>query len=658
LFRLMGVIPVSSKDSQKEMFAFIRETRTALKDGYMLCIFAEGAVTRNGMMQEFKPGLELIARGGQYPIIPVYIGGAWGSILSYAHGRLLSRLPVRLPYPVTVLFGKPMPAASTAAEIRHAVIELSADYFESKKRSCISLGEAYIISARRNWKAHAISDTSGKSLTYGMALAGSLTLSVKIKNETSDQKFIGIMLPASVGGAISNLAVSLLGKVPVNLNYTAPAASIMSSIEQCGIKYIITSKAFKEKLRGLPAFAGEVYLEDIAADISPVSKISAWAKARFMPRRMLAPKDIDADDLATVIFSSGSTGEPKGIMLTHHNIQSNIEALKTVLGVKPSDNICAALPMFHSLGFTGTLWLPLLSGFSAAYHPNPLDGTKIAEVVRSKRSTLLLATPTFLTLYTRAAKPDDFASLRLVVAGAEKLKEKVARNFQDKFGIRPLEGYGATELSPVVALSLPDTEIDGVFQKGAKEGSVGHPLPGVAVEIEDLEEGTPLPAGEHGLIKVKGPNVMKGYLGRPGLTEESIKDGWYITGDIGWLDNDGFLYITDRLSRFSKIGGEMVPHGAVEDALQDGLGQSSRLVAVTSVPDEIKGERLVVLYQKGASEPETLRRIMAESLLPNLWRPCRDCYIEVDSIPILGSGKLDIQSLRRLASATVNNQVL
>lgn len=660
LFRLMGVIPVSSSDSQKEMFTFIRETRKALNDGYMLCIFAEGAVTRNGMMQEFKPGVELIARGGKCPIIPVYIGGAWGSILSYAHGRLLAKLPNKLPYPITVLFGKPMQATSTAAEIRHAVIELSADYFESKKTSCISLGEAYITSARRNWKCHAVSDTSGKKLTYGETLTGSLALSERIKKDTLDQKYVGIMLPASVGGAISNLAVTLLGKVPVNLNYTTSAVSVQSSIEKCGIKYIITSKALKEKLRGLPAFEGEVYLEDLVKEISPISKISAWAKARFMPRRKLIPEQIGADDLATVIFSSGSTGEPKGIMLTHYNIQSNIEGLKMVLGVTPNDNICAALPFFHSLGFTGTLWLPLLSGFSAAYHSNPMDGAKIAEVVRTKRSTLLLATPTFLTLYTRAAKPGDFASLRLVVAGAEKLKEKVARNFHEKFGIRPLEGYGATELSPVVALSLPDTEIDKVFQKGFKEGSVGHPLPGVAVEIIDQETRTPLPIGEHGLVKVKGPNVMKGYLNQPDMTAETINDGWYFTGDIGWLDNDGFLYITDRLSRFSKIGGEMVPHGTVEDELQDGLGQSARLVAVTSVPDDVKGERLVVLYQKGACEPETLRRIMAESLLPNLWKPCRDCYIEVDSIPVLGSGKLDIQTLRRQAikAVAISSQIL
>lgn len=654
VFRLMGVIPVSSSDSRKKIFNFIKDARKAMDDGYMVCIFAEGAITRSGMMQEFKSGLELVARGGRYPIIPVYIGGAWGSIFSYAHGRLLATLPSKLPYPITILFGQPMPAESTAAEIRQSVIELSTDYFESKKSDSISLGEAFIKSARKNWRRHAISDTSGKNLTYAETLVGSMALSEKIKKETDGHGYIGIMLPPSAGGTIANLSVALLGKVPVNLNYTVSAASINSAIEQCGIKYIITSRIFKAKLKSLPTFDGEVYLEDLITGITPLTKLFAWFKARLMPRRMLTPrKVVSADSLATVIFSSGSTGEPKGIMLTHYNIQSNIEGLRMVLRVSLKDNICAALPLFHSLGFTATLWLPLLSGFSVAYHSNPLEGAKIAEVVRKHRSSILLATPTFLAMYTRTAQPADFEFLRLVVTGAEKLKQAVAKSFHEKFGIFPLEGYGATELSPVVALSLPDIEIDKVYQKGFREGSVGHPLPGVAIKIVAPETGLPMPFGESGLIKAKGPNVMKGYLNRPDLTDEVIKDGWYITGDIGRLDNEGFLYITDRLSRFSKIGGEMVPHGVIEDELLDGLEQPARVVAVTSIPDEARGERLVVLYQKGACKLETLRRVMEESPLPNLWKPGRDCYFEVDSIPLLGSGKLDLQSLRQLALKAV-----
>jgi len=293
-----------------------------------------------------------------------------------------------------------------------------------------------------------------------------------------------------------------------------------------------------------------------------------------------------------------------------------------------------------------------VSGFSAAYHPNPMDGEKIAQVVREHRSTLLLATPTFLLSYLRRAKREDFATLRLVITGAEKLKSKVADAFQEKFGVRPMEGYGATELSPVITLSLPDVKIGGVEQHGAKEGSVGHPIPGVAIRVVDPESNAPLKPGEPGLILVRGPNVMLGYLGRADKTAEVMRDGWYVTGDIGIMDDDGFIRITDRLSRFSKIGGEMVPHGVVEDELHSRLGQTG-MVAVTSVPDEKKGEKLVVIFAKEAADAETLHRYLAESDLPNLWKPGRDCYLEVENLPILGTGKLDLKGLKEIALAAV-----
>jgi acyl-[acyl-carrier-protein]-phospholipid O-acyltransferase/long-chain-fatty-acid--[acyl-carrier-protein] ligase len=281
-----------------------------------------------------------------------------------------------------------------------------------------------------------------------------------------------------------------------------------------------------------------------------------------------------------------------------------------------------------------------------------MDGERIAQVVREHRSTLLLATPTFLLAYLRRAKREDFASLRLVITGAEKLKSKVADSFQERFGIRPMEGYGATELAPVITLSLPDVEMGGMRQHGSKEGSVGHPIPGVVIRVVDPESGAALKPGEAGLMLVKGPNVMLGYLGRPDKTAEAIRDGWYVTGDIGVMDGDGFIRITDRLSRFSKIGGEMVPHGVVEDELHNRLGKTG-VVAVTSVPDEKKGERLVVLYAREAADVETLQRHMSESSLPNLWKPGRDCYVEVESLPILGTGKLDLKGIREIALAAV-----
>lgn len=594
LFRLMGVIPVSSEDGRKGLVEFMKQARAALDDGYMVCIFAEGEITRNGMLREFRGGFERIVKRTAYPIIPVYIGGAWGSILSYAHGRLLSSLPAFSSYPMTIHFGTPLPSTSKARDVRQKVAELSCDSFDVRKPLRQPLEQHFIRSARQNWRCRAIADSSGKELTYGRTLAGAVALAGKLEALTTPSPFtkwgfrgilsdataeippsppfikggvkepcvpvdhVGLLLPPSLGGVLSNLALMLLGKIPVNLNYTDAESSLRSSIEQCGITTIITSKAFLERIPALAQLDGLILLEEIIPTISASDKLLALLKARLLPKRLLCGrKGFTADSVATVIFSSCSSGEPKGVMLSHHNIMSNVESLRMVFRVSATDNVCSALPFFHSLGFTGSLWFPLVSGFSAAYLPDPMDGEKLAQMVCENKTTILLATPTFLLAYLRRAKREDFASLRLVITGAEKLKAKVADFFEERFGIRPMEGYGTTELAPVIALSLPDVEVDGVRQHGSKVGSVGHPIPGVVIKVVDPESGADLKAGEAGLILVKGPNVMLGYLGRPDKTAEAIKDGWYVTGDIGVLDDDGFIRITDRISRFSKIGGEM-----------------------------------------------------------------------------------------------------
>jgi len=670
LFRLMKTIPVSTSDGRKGLVEFIGSARQALDDGYLVCIFAEGAITRNGMLNEFKGGFERIVKGSDHPIIPVYIGGAWGSILSYAHGKLLSRIPSLVPYRVTLLFGPPLPADSSAHTVRRAVMELSCAWFDARKARRRPLGELFAATARENWSRPAIADTSGRALRYGESLVAAIILAQRLRTQLKESEgatqippgpplakggdnpmMVGICLPPTVGGALVNLALTLEGIVPVNLNYTASADSLRSALAQCGLTTVVTARPFLEKLAGLPEFPGVLYIEELLAGLTPREKGRAFLKARLLPLRFWArPSAFAADRLATVIFSSGSTGEPKGVMLSHHNILSNLEALRIVFRVTRRDNICSALPFFHSLGFTGTLWLPLLSGFSAVYHTNPLDGEVIARTVREQRSTLLIATPTFLLAYLRKAKKEDFSTLRLVVTGAEKLKSKLADSFEEKFGIRPLEGYGATELSPVISLSLPDVEIDGIRQIGARDGSVGLPVPGVVVKIVDPESGVTLPEGEPGLILVKGPNIMLGYLGKPEKSAEVLRDGWYVSGDIGRLDHSGFLHITDRLARFSKIGGEMIPHGAVEDALHAALGRIG-VLAVTSVPDEKRGEKLVVVHTPEAGDASTLYQLLVASDLPNLWKPGRDCYVAVSALPLLGTGKLDLKGVREAALA-------
>ncbi len=655
LFNLMGVIPVSSTDTRKQKLEFIKATRTALDDGYLVCIFAEGMITRTGMLQQFKGGLEAIAKGTEHPIIPIYIGGAWGSSFSYAHGEPLAKLPTSFPYPTSIGFGHPLPAGSSASEVQQAVAELACDYFEAQKASRTSLGELFIKTARSNWTRRAISDSSGKQLSYGQTLIGALALAEQLRAKVADETMIGLLLPSSVGGILANLAVPLLGKVPVNLNYTASPEAVQSAMEQCAINTLITSKAFIERFPQLPLTEQVIYLEDLLPNLSRADKLRALLRARLLPISLLldAPRR-RGDEPATVIFSSGSTGEPKGVMLSQHNIISNIEAIRTVAAVSPEDNICSALPLFHALGFTATLWLPLLSGFSACYHVNPMDAAAITKLVRKHRSTLLLTTPTFLSTYMRRARPEDFASLRLVVTGAEKLKSQVADAFAEKYGLRPLEGYGATELAPLITLSLPDVIMDDVKQPGNRVGSVGRAIPGVVLRVVDPETKQPLASGETGLILIKGPNLMTGYLNRPDKTAEAIVDGWYVSGDIGRINSDGFLHITDRLARFSKIGGEMVPHIKVEEIFYRELQLEGNALAVTSIADAKKGERLVVVYTEEAGGKEDLVKISNESELPNLWRPHPNNFIQVDSLPMLGSGKLDLCGLRKLAEERAN----
>jgi acyl-[acyl-carrier-protein]-phospholipid O-acyltransferase/long-chain-fatty-acid--[acyl-carrier-protein] ligase len=352
--------------------------------------------------------------------------------------------------------------------------------------------------------------------------------------------------------------------------------------------------------------------------------------------------------VATVIFSSGSTGDPKGVLLTHFNIGSNVEACLQAIRVRPADRLLGILPMFHSFGYL-SLWLAANSEMAAVFHPNPLDAASIGGLVQRYGVTVLLATPTFLRIYLRRCSPAQFGSLRIVLTGAEKLPERLSLAFEDYFGIRPLEGYGATECSPVIAGSTLDFRASGIFQPGSRRGFVGQPLPGIAVRIVDPETFERLPAGEQGMIIVKGPNVMKGYLGRDDLTAQFIRDGWYITGDIGLMDEDGFLKVTDRLSRFSKIGGEMVPHGRVEEALHEAAGADEQVFAVTAVPDERKGEKLVVLHTLKEDEIPGILEKMGASGLPNLFIPKPDQFVHVAKMPVLGTGKLDLREVRRVA---------
>jgi acyl-[acyl-carrier-protein]-phospholipid O-acyltransferase/long-chain-fatty-acid--[acyl-carrier-protein] ligase len=658
VFRLGRMIPISAREP-KQIVKALKEARKALDHGCLVCVFAEGMLTRTGMLGKFHAGFEKIVEGTTYPIIPTYLGGLWGSILSHYHGDLMSAWPRRLPCPVSVHFGKPMPADSSTRDIRWAIEELSVDFFSAKKSSRYSLGQTLIQACRRNWRKACLSDTTGKRLTFGKTLIAAAALADKIEAQTAGQKNIGIFLPSSVAGALANYAVALLNKTAVNLSYTASESDRAYMIETAEIKTVLTSPMFLEKLNiQANTLPGVILMEDLIAGITDKEKRKAFFKARFWPRKKLArlTRDFSADDTAVILFSSGSSGRPKGVQLSHHNIQSDIESALTVFKVFKSDKLCGILPFFHSFGLTCTLWLPLIAARPACFVPNPLDGKLVGETIAREKATLLFATPTFLLNYLRRCGPDDFKTLRFIVAGAEKLKPKLMDMFEEKFGIRPCEGYGATECSPLIAFNVPDVQVGGGRQIGTKEGTVGHTIPGLAVKALDIETGRPVELGQPGLLYVKGPNVMNSYLKLPEKTAEILKDGWYNTGDIVTIDEDGFVTICDRLSRFSKIGGEMVPHMTIEELAMEKLGMQESALAVTSVPDEKKGEQLVILYDKQKIDGDKLYAVLSESDLPKLYIPKRENLIGIDQIPLLGSGKLDMMKLRHLAHEYMKNK--
>lgn len=659
LMKLFRVIPESHTDGPRAIQGSIQAARKALDSGESVCIFPEGAISLSGFLGKIKKGYRRIVEDSSYPVIPVHIDGSWGSSFSYYGGKLFYRFPSFKKHTVRVIFGEPCKPDVEPDEVRIKLQELAADSFNYKKKERKSLAYNFIASARRNRRDMAMNDTTGKQLSFGKTLIGSIILADILKKRYKNEQMIGILLPATVGGALVNIACTLAQKIPVNINFTASTKLIQSVISQCNLRTIITSKKFIAKLNRTDLPDSMIFVEDILKSVTSRQKVAAMVKALFFPKAVLAgEKTFSPDSCATILFSSGSTAEPKGIVLSHHNIISNIESLNYAITLGKTDGMCAALPFFHSFGFTATLWFPILTGFKVSYHPNPLDGENIAKVVRKNRSTILMATPTFLKTYVRKATKEDFQTLRLVVVGAEKLKKNLSDKFYEKFAVRPVEGFGATELSPVASLNVPDVTIGKKHCIGNKEGTIGRPLYGVAVKIVDPDTGEKVQNGKPGLLLVKGPNVMERYLHQPKRTLEVIRDGWYNTGDIAKIDEDGFLTLTDRLSRFSKIGGEMIPHGALEEIIQNEMNTDDQVAAVTAIPDETRGDKLIVLYTPEAGGEENLKLILDNADIPNLWKPGHDAYYQIDEIPVLGSGKIDLKALKQIAAQKSEARVL
>lgn len=654
LARKAGVIPIVP--GTKAIVQGVREARQSLEQGYLIGIFPEGGMTRTGQLRGFRPGFLKIAKGGDVPIIPVYIDGIWGSIFSYSGGRYFWKWPQLRRLQLTVYIGRPLTHVKSPWEAQLAVSLLGAQAEFARKTLDHIPPRRFLRNAKSLRLRKKLADTTGAELRGGTLLMSVLALRRFLRRNylTADETHVGVLLPSSVGGVLANAALALDRRVAVNLNYTLSEELNNYCLKLAEVRHVITSRRVMERIP-LKLDAELIFLEDIAPKISwpeiLIAAVQTWLVPAFVLERWLGLHRIDPDDPLTVVFTSGSTGRPKGVVLTQRNIGSNVAAFNQILHLRRRDVLCGILPFFHSFGYTTTLWTALMLKPLAVYHFSPLEARPIGQLCRKYKATILVATPTFLRNYLRRCEKDDFAHLDVVITGAEKLPPELANSFQEKFGVRPWEGYGLTETSPVVSSNVPQSRIPEPWFVSVKEGSVGRPLPGVAVKIIDLDTNEDLGVGHPGMLCVKGPNVMKGYLKDPEQTAKVLRDGWFITGDVAQLDGDAFLTITGRLSRFSKIGGEMIPHLAVEEAIGkiEQADEEHITFAVTGVPDEKKGERLVVLYTELKHSPEEICQRILNDGLPPLWVPHAENFYRVEAIPILGSGKLDLKGLRDMA---------
>jgi acyl-[acyl-carrier-protein]-phospholipid O-acyltransferase / long-chain-fatty-acid--[acyl-carrier-protein] ligase len=654
LMTAMKVIPITSAGDTRIILRALRSAGQALDDGELVCIFPEGQITRTGTMLPFRRGFERIVKGRQVPVIPAHLDRVWGSIFSFEGGRFLRKWPERIPYPVSVSFGAPLPSDTPAYKLRDAVRTLGEAAWHLRKSNRRPLHREFIHAMRRHPFRFAMADQNRPHVSSIQSLIGSIVLAKALQRHWEGQRHVGILLPPTVAGALVNVAAPLCGKTCVNLNYTIGKSGLEAAVRLAGLRTIVTSRVFVEKAKlELPDGPSVIWIEDVARTIGTGQKVFASLLAFCAPARVIElacgqQTPLTMDDLATIIFSSGSTGEPKGVMLSYFNIDANAQGVGQVLHLYHDEKVLGILPFFHSFGYL-VFWFVMFNNAGIVFHPSPLDVAAIGELVSRYRITFLVTTPTFLQLYLRRCTPEQFSSLRVVLTGAEKLPARLVQAFEDRFGIGPIEGYGITECAPVVAVNCPDFRAAGYYQPASRRGTVGQPLPGVSVQIVDPDTFTPLPPDTSGMLLVKGPNVMQGYLGREDLTAKALHDGWYITGDLALLDEDGFLTITDRLSRFSKIGGEMVPHGRVEEALHQAAGADMQVFAVTGISDERKGEQLAVLHTLDESKIPGIVSKLAANGLPNLYIPPRPNFIKVDALPMLGTGKMDLRRLKRIA---------
>ncbi len=504
------------------------------------------------------------------------------------------------------------------------------------------LHQEFVRNAKRYSKKLAIKDKTTKSeLTYSRALIGALILSKKL--EKYDRGYIGIMIPTSAGCALATVGTLMSGRVPVMINYSTGAENnARFAQEKCSFKTIITSKALLDKI-DCPIIEGMVLIEDIMKSVTTGEKLKAALKTKLPTGMILNSihKGVE-DDNAAILFTSGSEKEPKVVQLTHKNLSSNIESFCDHVHIKDSDIMLANLVFFHIFGLTVNLWVTFVKGMTMITYANPTEFQTISDIARDEKPTVMVGTPSFFWGYLQKSEPGDYKSLRLMVAGADKCPDALRDGYMKKHGVTLLEGYGATETSPVVSVNSLEFN---------RPGSIGKVIPNVQVRIEHLETGEKCKVGEVGKIMVKGDLVMKGYLGAPELTAEAIVDGWYNTGDMGFLDADSYLWHSGRFKRFVKIGGEMVSLVKVENVMEKHLPEGVKC-CIVEIPDEVKGATIVAAVTEDINKVAILRKMGAE--LPNIAMPRQ--FFVLNELPMMSTGKIDFRSVTNLVNEIVEER--
>ena len=662
--RIFKVIPIGGGASKES----IQTIRSYLENGEVVALFPEGHISYNGQINEFQKGFEHVLEGLEnITTVPFYLRGLWGSSFSRAdsHYKILSKK--RGKREVLVAFGKPINGFIDAVAMKQKVVELSFSAWEHFINEQAPLTHHWLESAKSDLFKECVADAQGTELNNVKFIAAVLSFAKVLKTKLRGQRHVGVLLPSSAAGAIVNMALFVLGKVPVNLNYTLSAESMQKALAKAQIDTVLSSAKFLDKLTAkgfdFNAILADklLFAEDIAKGLNKTAKTHAFLTALFAPQWWIKLRhfaDVKLDDTATILFSSGSEGDPKGIELSHKNLLTNIKQVSELLNFRRDDVILNSLPIFHSFGLTVTTLLPLCEGVKMVSVADPTDGATIGKMSAKHGVSILFGTSTFFRLYTRNKKlhPLMFQNVRIVIAGAEKLKTDVKDAFRLKFGLEIYEGYGTTETAPVAAVNVPNIlEKDSLKELTfTKEGTVGLPLPGTIIKIVDPDTLNELKTGEDGLILIGGGQVMKGYLDDPEKTAEVIAelDGvrYYKTGDKGHIDEHGFVTIVDRYSRFAKIGGEMISLGAVEANLSQAIGEDAVFVA-TAVNDDKKGESVVLLVKSELTLSEIQQRIKTLNI-PPIMLPSE--IFLVDEIPLLGSGKIDFKRAKLLATELIN----